>query len=82
MNNAAKSRQANRNHYICSVVDNTSAMLGETIANKTVFSCYFDGTQAQAIKYFKSLEKIRAYRKQSCYNIHIRANSLTIGFDC
>lgn len=82
MNNAERNRQANKNHYICSVVDCTNEMLGVTITDKTVFSRYFDGTQAQAIKHFKSLDKIRAYMKQDCYSIHIRANSLTIGWDC
>lgn len=75
MDNATKNRQANKNHFICTVVE----LYDPTIV---IFSCYFDGTQVQAIKYFKSLEKIRAYQKQSCYKIHIRGNSLTIGFDC
>jgi len=74
MNNATENRKANKNHFICNVVD---------IVNPgTVFSRYFDGTQVQAIKYFKSLKRIKAYRKQSCYKIHIQGNSLTIDFDC
>ncbi len=75
MNNAFKNRQANKNHYICSVVD--------IINPGTVYSCYFDGTQVQAIKHFKGLDKIKKYLKfKDSYVIHISANSLTIGFDC
>ncbi len=74
MNNATKNRQANKNHFICTVVD--------TLDNRTIISRYFDGTQAQAIKYFKSLDKIKQYMGQESYVIHIRSNSLTIGFDC
>ena len=81
MNTATKlhlaSKAGNRNHYICKVIDT----LNPNVSGSPTYSCYFDGTQAQAIKHFLKDEKVRKYADQpERYDVSIRANSITLSW--
>ncbi len=62
-------RIKNRNHYICDVTTK--------IERAVIYSCYFDGTQAQAIEYFRKHRRIKVYIKENVYAVSMRANSIS-----
>lgn len=70
----------NYNHFIAKVYDKLNPIAGETM--REIQSPYFDGTQAQAIKYFKALPLLKPYRKKERYRILISSNSLELDFNC
>ncbi len=70
-----RNRLNNKNHYICSVRDKLSPQF-------EIYGAYFDGTQAQAIKYFKAHRRIKKYVDNVCYNVSFRGNPITFGWDC
>jgi len=68
----------NHNHYILTVVERSQ--------NCEIYGTYFDGTQAQAIKYFNALPRVKKYLKEQKkferYLITMRANALLFGWSC
>ena len=71
------SRKRNHNHYICRVYDT----LDPSASGDLVFTSYFDGTQAQALKHFLKSEDVRKYVAQpERYEVSIRANSITLSW--
>ena len=61
-----------KNHYICEVFDTVNPTTSPTQSR------YFDGTQAQALRYFKAVPVIKRYLKNPLYNVYVRANSINL----
>jgi hypothetical protein len=60
------------NHYICKVWDLTNPHTTPTHQR------YFDGTQPQALRFFKSEPMIKKYLKNANYSVYVRANSIDL----
>lgn len=61
-----------KNHYICKVEDTLNPR------DTPITSRYFNGTQAQAIKFFKSQPEIKKYLKNDRYDVYVRGNSINL----
>jgi hypothetical protein len=61
-----------RNDYICEVWDTVNPTSNPTQTR------HFNGTQAQALKYFKTVRVIKRYLKNPLYNVYVRANSIDL----
>lgn len=61
----------NHNHFIMEIEDTLNK-------NAVVNRCYFDGTQAQAFKYFKAHRLFRQYAGNDRYLISFRGNSVIL----
>lgn len=59
-----------KNHYICKIFYCSNG--------KQKTSVYFDGTQAQAIKYFKKHPTVKTHLKNSSYSVYVRGNSIDL----
>ncbi len=73
-------KNKNHNHFIAKVYDKLNPIAGE--AMREIQAPYFDGTQAQAIAYFRTLLLLKPYRGKERYRILISANSLELDFNC
>jgi hypothetical protein len=61
-----------RNHYICEVWDTVNPTSNPTQSR------HFNGTQTQALKFFKAVPVIKKYLKNPLYNVYVRANSIDL----
>lgn len=61
----------NHNHFIMVIEDTVQK-------GQIVNSCYYDGTQAQAVKYFKAHRLFKKYAGNSRYLISFRGNSIVL----
>jgi len=68
---------ARKNHYILRIEDHSNcAKRGYT--PRKVLSRYFDGTEAQAARYFRQLEEVKRYRGRTGCLIYFQANPVVL----
>ena len=62
-----KNRNANHNHFVMTVEDSINN-------NQKIANAYFDGTQAQATRFFKAHRLFKQYGSNSRYVVSFRGN--------
>jgi len=65
-------RSANHNHFVMIVEDTINNN------NREIANAYFDGTQAQATKFFKAHRLFKQYGSNSRYVVSFRGNSVIL----
>lgn len=66
-----KNRNANHNHFVMTVEDTINN-------NREIANAYFDGTQAQATRFFKAHRLFKQYGSDSRYVVSFRGNSVIL----
>lgn len=69
-----KNRNANHNHFVMIVEDKINK-------NREISSVYFDGSQAQANKFFRAHSLFKQYGSNSRYVVSFRGNSVILSED-
>lgn len=72
--------KANKNHYICEVRDTLNPK------DSPIWSGYFDGTQAQALRHFMQQRHVKRHMNkvmdngEQRYSVTVRANSIQLNW--
>ena len=66
-----KNRNANHNHFVMKEEDTFNN-------NREIANVYFDGTQAQAARFFKAHHLFKQYGANSRYVVSFRGNSVIL----
>lgn len=67
------------NHYICTIHRHEPTRRDKwAVADRPVWTEYFDGTERAALAHFKRQERVQRYLKQLGYLITVRSNPVTL----